>query len=475
MLRKSKPESIKALGPRNLLRWAALLGLLLLAPASAGARTDAAAAVRLSGDTLSTPGAQHATEVEPHAAFAGSTIVSVFQVGRFFDGGSAANGFSTSTDSGRTWRSGILPALTTSSTPPGDATRATDAAVAFDALHDRWLAESLSLSAPASAVVVSGSADGVTWDPPVTATSHFRPAPGSGDTNLDKSWITCDNGASSPFRGRCYLAYTDFAQAGVNIGVQSSSDGGRTWSTPTFVRISVDVPGVQPVVRPNGELVLVFLDRPSTLYAARSSDGGVTFRPRERIARVRAHQRRLLPRALRVFPLPSAAVDGSGVVYAAWSDCRFRRNCGANDVVLSHSSGTRWATPARIRVRGLGATADHVLPSLGADPASRGSHARLSVAFYTLRAAGCAEARCLLDVRLATSTTAGRRWSTGPRLDARPMRLPWLAATSSGHMVGDYLASGFSGRRAIAIFPLAAAPRANRFDEAIHAVARAVP
>ena len=26
---------------------------------------------------------------------------------------------------------------------------------------------------------------------------------------LDKDWIACDNGATSPFRGRCYLEYTD--------------------------------------------------------------------------------------------------------------------------------------------------------------------------------------------------------------------------------------------------------------------------
>jgi hypothetical protein len=452
----------------------ALAAVFLAATGAASGRT-AAAPVRISSDALTAGGgAQHATEVEPHAAFAGSTIVSVFQIGRFVDGGAAATGFSTSTDGGRSWRAGIFPSLTTSSSPPGTPTRATDTAVAFDDLHGRWLAESLTLADESTSVVVSGSGDGFSWDAPVTVISHPRPSQGNEGTNLDKSWITCDNGTTSPFRGHCYVAYTDFAQQGVNIGVQSTSDGGRTWSAPTFVRVAVDVPGVQPVVRPNGQLVLVFLDRPGTLYAARSNDGGASFGPRQAIARIRARVRRPRRTVLRVFPLPSATVDGSGVVYVAWSDCRFRRNCPANDVVVSHSSGSRWTKPQRLRVPGSGPTADHLLPSLGADPASRGSRARIALTFYTLRAGGCAESRCLLDVRMATSTTAGRRWNISPRLNARPMRLTWLAATSSGHMVGDYVASGFSGSRAIGIFALAVAPRGGHLDEAIHASVRTV-
>src|SRR5262249_14164205 len=201
----------------------AALGVRLPAGA-AGARVQAAS-TRISADTLATPGAQHASQVEPDAAANGATIVTAFQVGRFFDGGAAAIGFSTSLNAGRTWRSGILPALTTSSAPPGSATRATDAAVAFDAVHQRWLIESLTLSQNSTAVVVSGSSDGLAWDQPVTAISLPRPRRGGEeDTNLDKSWITCDNGDASAFRGRCYIAYTDYAQPGVaSIGVQSTS------------------------------------------------------------------------------------------------------------------------------------------------------------------------------------------------------------------------------------------------------------
>src|SRR5205814_2979095 len=142
-----------------------LAAALLLPTMAAGA---AVRSVQLSSDTLATPGAQHATEVEPDTASSGATVVSAFQVGRFFDGGSAAIGFAVSGDAGRTWRSGLLPALTTASSPAGSPTRATDPSVAFDAAHHRWLAATLTLPTDSPAVVVSGSADGRAWDPPTT-------------------------------------------------------------------------------------------------------------------------------------------------------------------------------------------------------------------------------------------------------------------------------------------------------------------
>ena len=473
MLRKSKPHLINFSAACKAL---VLGAAVLLAPSgAASARVEAPKAVRISSDTLGTAGAQHATQVEPDAAASGSTIVSAFQVGRFFDGGAAAIGFSTSVNAGRTWRSGLLPSLTTSSSPAGSATRATDPAVAWDAVHQRWLVESLTLSATSTAVVVNSSIDGLEWEPPVTVISLQRPQRGEEDTNLDKSWITCDNSPTSPFQGRCYVAYTDFARPGIAaIGVQSTTDGGITWSTASFEDVSVSVPGVQPVVRPNGQVVLLFLDRPNSLFAVRSNDGGATFTQRERVATVRAQGRRLRSNLLRVFPLPSAGVDGGGSVYVAWSDCRFRAGCTANDIVVSHSTAGGWTRPRRVLVRGLGPTASHLLPGLGVDPTTSGAHARLGLTFYTLRTAGCAPARCLLDVRMATSANAGVTWSAAPRLNTKGMRYAWLADTGSGHMVGDYFATEFAGGRAVGVFAMAVAPRNGRLNQAIHSAARAV-
>jgi hypothetical protein len=454
LLRKSKPQVIKF-----------IMGLLLVVGVStaAGAVRPGAGVVRVASDTTLDSGAQHATMVEPDAAAAGSTVVTVFQGGRFFDGGAAVIGFGVSRDAGRTWRSGVLPAITTASTPSGPFRRASDPVVAWDELHSRWLATTLALGPTSSAVSVSTSADGSTWSSPTLAVA----APlGGGDegTNLDKEWLTCDNWRTSPFFGRCYLVYTDFRRDG--LGFQSSSDGGVTWAAPITIDVTADVPGPQLAVRPNGQVVLVVLGR-DWVEARRSDDGGVTFSEPQRVAalRVRNHQyRRDLPR---VFPLPSADADAGGTVYAVWFDCRFRPGCRADDAVLSRSSGTTWTRPRRIPLVPRTSATDVVLPSVGADPTARG---RLVLTYYTLAPAGCGLARCRINAWQTTSRTAGLRWSVPRRLNAVPMRLAWLPETVSGRMVGDYFGATFAAGRAVSVAALARPPRGGRFDQAIHAL-----
>jgi hypothetical protein len=55
------------------------------------------------------------------------------------------------------------------------------------------------------------------------------------------------------------------------------------------------------------------------------------------------------------------------------------------------------------------------------------------------------------------------------------MRLDWLARTTSGRMVGDYVASVFAGRRVVSVHTQARAPRSGRFDETIHAFSLTMP
>ncbi len=65
--------------------------------------------VQLSSDPFTNSTSQHRTEVEPDTFAFGSTIVSAFQVGRFFNGGASDIGFATSTNGGKSFTSGFLP------------------------------------------------------------------------------------------------------------------------------------------------------------------------------------------------------------------------------------------------------------------------------------------------------------------------------------------------------------------------------
>src|SRR5260370_1286402 len=73
---------------------------------------------QISSDPFTNPTSQHATQVEPDTYSFGSTIVSVFQSGRFTDGGSSDIGWGTSTDNSTTWTHGFLPRITPYTSPP---------------------------------------------------------------------------------------------------------------------------------------------------------------------------------------------------------------------------------------------------------------------------------------------------------------------------------------------------------------------
>jgi hypothetical protein len=110
---------------------------------------------QLSRDTPVDFQAQHATQVEPHAFAYGSTIVATFQFGRYVRGSAARIGWATSTDGGRTWRSGFLPGFTVFSTPAGPLEVATDPIVACDVEHGVWLIATLGGSAGGAELLVS--------------------------------------------------------------------------------------------------------------------------------------------------------------------------------------------------------------------------------------------------------------------------------------------------------------------------------
>ena len=475
LLRKSKPDGIKLVASL-----AAVLAVVAVLPAAA-AGPPPPRLIRIAADsTLTEGGAQHATIVEPDAFAVGSRVVSTFQVGRYFGGSAGGIGFATSTNAGQTWRSGLIPGITQATAPPGPSEAASDPTVAYDAVHGRWLIATLVNSDEESGIFVNGSADGLSWEGPHIAISYPPETRGEG-TAVDKEWLTCDNRAQSRFRGRCYLAYTDLAhdsagQEGGNIAVQSSVDGGVTWSQPVLLPVDADTvsPGVQPVVRPNGELVIVFFED-GNVRAVRSTDGGVTFAPRERIAALTFHRRPVTRTRLRGFSLPTATVDAAGTVYAAWPDCRFRASCRADDIVWSRSTGPgRWTRPRRVPLGPLG-TREFTIPDLTVDPASRGARARLALSYYTLNNADCTETNCLLDVYLVTSRTAGARWARPRRLNPQRMRLTWIAQTNSGRMVGDYTGTVFSGKRVVAVHAQGRAPQGGTLNEPLFAYVLTLP
>src|SRR3954453_1044940 len=223
--------------------------------------------VKLSADTFTNATSQHATEVEPDSYSWGQTIIAAFQVGRISGGGAADIGYAISTDAGATWQNGLLPGLTTLECL-GKNSAVSDTAVVYDAAHTTWLIASLPISSANIQVAVNRSADGgATWSNPVIVANG---------ANLDKNWITCDNTATSPFYGHCYAEWDDNGNGNL-IFMSNSTDGGATWSPQVSTSANANGLGAEPLVQPDGTVIVPYLANAPFIESFSSTDGGASW------------------------------------------------------------------------------------------------------------------------------------------------------------------------------------------------------
>jgi hypothetical protein len=449
---------------------AALVALLALA-ASASANV---AVTQISSDPFANTTSQHATEVEPDTFANGSTVVAAFQVGRFFDGGATDIGWARSADGGATWTHGFLPGMTATS-GLGGATgagfeRVSDASVAYDRRHSTWLISSIPLEAGTTTVptifVNRSTDDGATWSTPVS----IPPPPTKVD--LDKNWTACDNTSSSPFYGHCYTEFDNFGQGDLEY-MSTSSDGGRSWSTPLPTAGNDKGLGGQPLVQPNGTVIVPFESLNGKESAFRSTDGGASWSKAVTISSARSAA---VGGGLRTSALPTAEIDGAGRVVTAWQDCRFRKNCSSNDIVFSTSSdGVSWTAVKRVPIDSVTSGADHFIPGLAVDRSTSGSHAHLALTYYFYPDATCAGG-CKLTAGYITSPDGGDHWAAPTQL-AGPMSLSDIANTSQGPMVGDYISTSFNANgRAVPAFAIGRPHTASQpFDEGTYAPSAPLP
>src|SRR3954463_15064007 len=439
---------------------AAVLAAAGAAPASANIPVT-----RISTDPFTNSTSQHATELEPDTFSHHGTTISTFQVGRFFNGGASDIGWSRKTST-TAWTAGFLPGTTVHSPAPNTFfERVSDPTVAYDAKDAVWLISSIPLeftTLNVPTVFVSRSTDdGVSFGSPVT----IPPPPGK-KVDLDKNWTVCDNPASSPFYGNCYTEFHNFAEGYLEY-MSTSTDGGQTWSKPAATAGNDKGLGGQPLVQPNGTVIVPFESLNGKESAFRSTNGGASW---SRAVTISAARAAAVGGALRTSPLPVAEIDGAGNVYVAWQDCRFRKNCTANDIVFSNSSdGANWSAVKRIPIDPVTSGADHFIPGLAVDKSTSGSGAHLALAYYFYPDATCTGG-CQLDVGYISSPDGGAHWGNAQQL-AGPMALTDVASTSQGRMTGDYISTSFNaGGKAVPVFAIGTPHTvAQPFDEAMYA------
>ena len=431
----------------SLSRWRArafLAGVLALVLTLASSIFAFAAVpiVQISSDPYTNSTSQHQTMVEPDTFSFGSTIVAAIQSGRFTDGGASNIGWATSTNGGGSWSNGFLPGTTVFATPAGSYNRVSDPSVAYDPAHNTWLIASLAISTSGgsvlgAAVIVNQSTNGgTTWSNPVVV--HAA----TGSENLDKEWIVCDTTSSSPFYGHCYVEW-DNNGGGNLIHMSTSTDGGTTWGSQKNTANNATGIGGQPLVQPGGTVIVPIDNANETsVLAFNSTNGGSSWSSTTTVASIKSHTD---AGGIRSGPLPSAEVDGAGKVFVVWEDCRFETRCKANDIVMSTSTnGTTWSAVTRIPADAIGSGVDHFIPGLAVDKSTSGSTGHLVLAFYYYPVSSCSSSTCKLDIGYSSSTDGGSSWTAKTNI-AGPMTLSWLANTTQGRMVGDYMSTSFNG------------------------------
>src|SRR5215218_2194027 len=440
-----------------------LLPLVLAAVIALGMTATASAQTPILTDPFNNPVVgQHKTVVEPDTFSNGSTIVAAAQIGRIFDGGAAGIGFATSTNNGGSWTAGTLPGLTTAA--GGTYDRATDPSVAYDARHGVWMVSSLALrntsSGPSGVAVLTSRSmnGGLSWGSPVVTAAVSR------RQDFDKNWITCDNTPTSPFYGSCYTQFDDFG-SGNALKMYYSRDGGLTWKASRVPRAGVI--GGQPLVLPNGNVVVPIDNASETaLGYTVSTNGGVRFGQALVITSISAADD---PGNIRSGPLPSAEISGDGRIYVVWEDCRFRAGCPnagtPNDLVyVTTTNGTTWSAVQRIPIDPVTSSVDHFIPGVGVDRATSGAGTHVGVTYYYYPNTACTLATCQLYAGYVSSANGGASWSTPTQLTGA-MTMSWIADTSQGRMVGDYISTSFgSDGLAHPAFTVAFAPTAGGVD-----------
>lgn len=453
------PRTVRRFGTALALTIAVLLTLSTASLAFA-ASSNAVTLLLLSKDPYTNSSSQHKTQVEPDTFSYGNSIVMAVQSGRFYDGGASNIGWATSSNNGSSWTNGFLPDTTPYSTPPGKYGALSDASVVYDAKYNAWIITYLGLSGgenPPVDVDSSRSTDGgLTWGNPVivNASGHFN----------DKDWVVCDNTASSKYYGNCYTEYDDNS-LGDSERMSTSTDGGKTWSAGIAPSGSPTGLGGQPLVQPNGTVIVPFEDLNGTISDFTSSNGGASWSSVTTIANIDVHNENA---NIRTSPLPTAEIDGAGNVYVAWQDCRFESGCSANDIVFSTSSdGKTWSTVKRIADEPVGSGVDHFIPGIAVDKSTSGSSAHVAVTYYYFSNTTCSS-NCKLYVGYSSSTNGGSTWSSNKQL-AGPMQLTWLANTNQGYMVGDYISTSIAGNgKAFPAFEVATVNQGTKYHESTY-------
>jgi hypothetical protein len=275
-----------------------------------------------------------------------------------------------------------------------------------------------------------------------TAIYVARKAPGSSSFGtpvilqsggfIDKGWMVAGRGPVSANTTRLYVAY--------NLGLQTSSDLGATWSAPA----ALDAAGVgfHPRIGPAGELYITYWDFDTGVKLYRSFDGGATLLGPTQIATRMdtwgTQDGSRFAGTFRVANLNWLAVDpNDGSLYCVFHDTT-QVVSGQSDVdiyiIRSTDQGVTWSTPQIVN-GDASPPGDQFHPWIEVDDAGR-VHVLYFDSRHTVQMDGTEHG--MFDVYYAVSLDQGSTFSEY-RLTAAPFDSADAVWAVGGQFLGDYL------------------------------------
>jgi hypothetical protein len=333
----------------NLRATAIRVGCGLEAPGEAGAESEGESVLDLTNINLITGG-----ETFPHVTQSESMVWSTPDaqtvVVNYNDSRDVASnpvnisGVSVSFDAGQTFQR-ILP----SPFATGHGTNYGDPIVVYNNALGKWFAGDLATACGGLGIGLWTSDDAMTWA--TGACAH-----NGGSDDRESMWV--DNNAASPFYGRMYISWNDFA-AGQSIYI-THSDNGTTWSAPVRVNTGGFIRNIQLTGSPgdDGTVFIAGMDEGGggfsnrTNWIYRSLDGGATWTAIQQGAPFAPPGQgtcgyfAIIPPIWRHMGWGQPAVGPNGVVHYAYAG-RGANSGDQGDIfyVRSGDNGTTWSAP----------------------------------------------------------------------------------------------------------------------------------
>jgi hypothetical protein len=363
-------------------------------------------------------------------AVRGDTIVVGWNDGIIFAGGSSACGYGYSVDRGETWTDG------------GEVPNGPDVTVWGDPTvivtnEGEWVFMSIGLGTPRGlaynrARFIGGA---LIWDP---AEKYSEGAP-----LYDKEWLEYD-----PTTDTIYLTYR-IIEGG---RFSSSTDGGRTWSTPFMVATGENPNGFYSAPGIDGEVYVSWVDPilvgDGRLFVRCSSDGGQSWSadPVEvaQLGPMSAEPPQCFGRNFNP-TFPAMSVDRSdgpnrGRAYLVYTD-------GEPDgydafATYSDDNGLTWAPPMRLNDNDN--LSEQFWPQIHVGP-----FGRVSVTWFDRRHATNDNSLC--DLYVTQSVDGGGTWGPNRRVSDTSVAWCGVPANTSGNF-GDYIEVTSDDRSVFAVW-----------------------